>query len=79
MAGKTLVRFGMDGQAMSAVASWAVASIYIHKMSADGTRLLDDGQKVYEGPVAEGTKLFKRMVTITSAFPKAASVPVGRR
>lgn len=29
-------------------------------MSADGTRLLDDGKKVYEGPVAEGTKLFKK-------------------
>ena len=29
-------------------------------MSADGARLLDDGKKVYEGPVAEGTKLFKK-------------------
>lgn len=29
-------------------------------MSADGKQLLDDGKKVYEGPVAEGTKLFKK-------------------
>ena len=32
--------------------------IIIHKMSADGKTLLDDGRKVYEGPTAEGTKLF---------------------
>lgn len=29
-------------------------------MSADGTRLLDDGVTVYEGPIAEGTKFLKR-------------------
>lgn len=34
--------------------------IYIHKMSADGTKLLDEGRKIYEGPTAEGTKLFKK-------------------
>ncbi len=34
--------------------------IIIHKMSADGTQLLDNGTKVYEGPTAEGTKLFKK-------------------
>lgn len=34
--------------------------IYIHRMSPDGRRLLDEGVKVYEGPVAEGTKLFIR-------------------
>lgn len=34
--------------------------IYIHKMSADGRSLLDEGCKVYEGPTAEGTKLFMR-------------------
>lgn len=32
--------------------------IYIHKMSADGKTLLDDGREVYNGPTAEGTKLF---------------------
>lgn len=34
--------------------------IYIHRMSADGRTLLDEGVKVYEGPVAEGTKLFMK-------------------
>ncbi len=29
-------------------------------MSPDGTRLLDDGYTVYTGPVAEGTKIFKK-------------------
>ena len=29
-------------------------------MSADGTRLLDEGMTVYTGPVAEGTKIFKK-------------------
>lgn len=31
----------------------------IHKMSADGKQLLDDGLTVYAGPVAEGTKIHK--------------------
>ena len=49
-----------DGQAYVGRSQLGGGPIYIHKMSADGTRLLDDGQKVYEGPVAEGTKLFKK-------------------
>lgn len=34
--------------------------IWIHRMSPDGRMLLDEGQKVYDGPCAEGTKIFKR-------------------
>ena len=34
--------------------------IIVHKMSADGRQLLDDGVTVYTGPVAEGTKFLKR-------------------
>ncbi len=34
--------------------------LILHKMSADGTRLLDEGREIYRGPVAEGPKLFKR-------------------
>ncbi|WP_320935119.1 glycoside hydrolase 43 family protein [Bacteroides nordii] len=49
-----------DGQAYVGRSQLGGGPIYIHKMSADGTRLLDDGKKVYEGPVAEGTKLFKK-------------------
>lgn len=33
--------------------------IIIHQMSLDGTQLLDDGTTVYNGDVAEGTKLYK--------------------
>lgn len=32
--------------------------IIIHRMSADGKTLLDEGREVYNGPTAEGTKLF---------------------
>ena len=34
--------------------------IIIHRMSPDGKTLLDEGRKIYEGPTAEGTKLFKK-------------------
>ena len=34
--------------------------IIVHRMSADGRTLLDDGVTVYTGPVAEGTKFLKR-------------------
>jgi len=34
--------------------------LILHRMSPDGTRLLDDGMEVYHGPTAEGPKLFKR-------------------
>ena len=33
--------------------------IILHRMSADGKELLDEGVTVYEGPVAEGTKIHK--------------------
>jgi beta-xylosidase len=34
--------------------------IFIHRMSPDGKKLLDEGLVVYEGPTAEGTKIYKR-------------------
>ncbi|WP_071145380.1 family 43 glycosylhydrolase [Bacteroides ihuae] len=49
-----------DGQAYLGRSQHGAGPIIIHKMSADGTRLLDDGVTVYSGPVAEGTKIFKR-------------------
>lgn len=49
-----------DGQAYLGRSRHGAGPIIIHKMSADGTRLLDEGTTVYTGPVAEGTKLFKR-------------------
>lgn len=48
-----------DGQAYLGHSLVGAGPIIIHKMSPDGTRLLDEGVKVYEGPVAEGTKIHK--------------------
>lgn len=49
-----------DGQAYIGRSQLGAGPIYLHKMSPDGTKLLDDGVLVYEGPVAEGTKIFKK-------------------
>jgi len=49
-----------DGQAYLGHSLHGAGPIIIHKMSADGTKLLDDGLTVYTGPVAEGTKIFKK-------------------
>ncbi len=49
-----------DGQAYMGRSQLGGGPIYIHKMNAEGTELLDNGKKVYEGPTAEGTKLFKK-------------------
>lgn len=49
-----------NGQAYLGRSQLGGGPIIIHKMSADGKNLLDDGKKVYEGPTAEGTKLFKK-------------------
>jgi beta-xylosidase len=48
-----------DGQAYLGRSQLGAGPIYLHKMSADGTQLLDNGTKIYEGPVAEGTKIHK--------------------
>lgn len=48
-----------DGQAYLGHSKWGAGPIIIHKMSEDGTKLLDDGKTVYTGPVAEGTKIMK--------------------
>jgi beta-xylosidase len=49
-----------DGQAYLGHSRVGAGPIIIHRMSEDGTRLLDDGVTVYTGPVAEGTKILKR-------------------
>lgn len=49
-----------DGQAYLGRSRHGAGPIIIHKMSADGTRLLDEGTTVYTGPVAEGTKILKK-------------------
>ncbi len=49
-----------DGQAYLGRSKWRAGPIILHRMSADGKTLLDDGVTIYEGPVAEGTKFLKR-------------------
>lgn len=49
-----------DGQAYLGRSQHGAGPIIVHKMSADGRALLDDGVTVYTGPVAEGTKFLKR-------------------
>lgn len=49
-----------DGQAYLGRSQLGAGPIFLHKMKADGTELLDNGVKVYEGPVAEGTKIHKK-------------------
>ncbi len=48
-----------DGQAYLGHSKVGAGPIIIHKMSPDGTELLDDGIEVYRGHVAEGTKFHK--------------------
>ena len=49
-----------DGQAYLGRSRHRAGPIIVHRMSADGRQLLDDGVTVYTGPVAEGTKFMKR-------------------
>lgn len=49
-----------DGQAYLGHSVHRAGPIIVHKMSPDGKRLLDKGETVYTGPVAEGTKWLKR-------------------
>lgn len=48
-----------DGQAYLGRSNRGAGPIIIHRMSPDGTKLLDEGEVVYRGPVAEGTKIHK--------------------
>lgn len=65
-----------DGQAYLGRSQWGAGPIYIHKMSCDGKKLLDDGVIVYEGPVAEGTKIYKRNEYYYIIIPEGG-VPLG--
>ncbi|NOW95011.1 beta-xylosidase [Mucilaginibacter sp. SG564] len=49
-----------DGNAYLGHSRLGAGPIIVHKMSPDGRQLLDSGKTVYEGPVAEGTKFYKR-------------------
>jgi beta-xylosidase len=49
-----------DGHAYLVHGHKGAGPLILHKMSADGTKLLDDGQQIYQGPTAEGPKMVKR-------------------
>jgi beta-xylosidase len=49
-----------DGTAYLGHSTVGAGPIIIHRMSADGKRLLDSGTIVYVGKFAEGTKIYKR-------------------
>jgi beta-xylosidase len=49
-----------DGSAYLIHSLHGAGPIIIHKMSVDGTHLLDDGKIIYTGFIAEGPKMFKR-------------------
>lgn len=49
-----------DGRAWLVHGRYGAGPLILHRLSADGTQLLDDGVEIYRGPVAEGPKLFKR-------------------
>ena len=49
-----------DGQAYLGRSRHRAGPIIVHRMSPDGSQLLDEGVTVYTGPVAEGTKFLKR-------------------
>ena len=49
-----------DGQAYMGRSQLGAGPIYLHRMTPDGKTLLDDGKIIYTGPVAEGTKFYKR-------------------
>jgi beta-xylosidase len=49
-----------DGNAYLVHGVLGAGPVILHKMSPDGTALLDNGEEVYRGKIAEGPKLFKR-------------------
>ncbi len=49
-----------DGKAYLAHSLYGAGPIILHRMSDDGTQLLDEGVTIYQGPVAEGPKFLKR-------------------
>jgi beta-xylosidase len=49
-----------DGRAYLVHSVLGAGPLILHRLSPDGTQLLDDGVEIYRGPVAEGPKMFKR-------------------
>jgi len=65
-----------DGQAYLGRSQWGAGPIILHRMSPDGTRLLDEGTTIYTGPVAEGTKFYRKDGYYYLSIPEGG-VPIG--
>jgi beta-xylosidase len=63
-----------DGQAYLIHSHKGAGPLIIHRMSADGTQLLDDGTQVYMGNGSEGPKLYKRHGYYYVSFPEGGVV-----
>ena len=59
-----------DGTAYLVRGQVGAGPLILHRMSPDGTRLLDEGREIYRGPVAEGPKLFRRAGTYYISLPE---------
>ncbi len=59
-----------DGQAYLVHSKKGAGPLIIHKMSPDGTTLLDDGKQVYFHKGAEGPKFYKRHGYYYLSFPE---------
>jgi beta-xylosidase len=49
-----------DGNAYLVHSHKGAGPLILHRMSADGTTLLDDGKQIYQGKNSEGPKMYKR-------------------
>ncbi len=49
-----------DGQAYLVHSRKGAGPLILHRMAADGTRLLDEGREIYKGKGSEGPKMYKR-------------------
>ncbi len=59
-----------DGQAYLVHSIKGAGPFILHKMSPDGTHLLDDGKQIYSGVKAEGPKFYKRHGYYYISFPE---------
>jgi len=64
-----------NGQGYLGRSKVGAGPIYIHKLSEDGKKLLDDGVIVYTGPVAEGTKIHKLNNYYYLSIPEGGVTP----
>ena len=68
-----------DGRAYLGRSQHGAGPIILHRMSPDGSTLLDDGVTIYTGPVAEGTKFLKRGDWYYLSIPEGGVGEGGRR